>query len=88
MAIIRRPNQLAREGVQMGFVAWRDLEDWSFDLDEVARIKPRSQRRGNLRPRPEERLPAGVLSFVKGLQKVRFVVGYLSSSKHWNLAAR
>jgi len=59
-AVAGRRAQLRHEGMQMRLVAGRDLQDRGFGLDEVARGKPRPQRRRDPRAADEKRPPVGV----------------------------
>ena len=60
LALARRRDQVAGEGVQMGLVAGRDRQRTGLDLDEVARGEELPQRRRDPRPPEQERPPVGM----------------------------
>jgi len=53
-------HQLGGEGMEMGLVARRSLQDRGFDLDEIPRLQVAAQACENAPPRLQEWLPVGV----------------------------
>jgi elongation factor P len=53
-------DEFGGEGVEMGLVARRPLQDRGFDLDEVACLEVAAQCREDAPPRPQEWLPVGM----------------------------
>ena len=52
--------ELGREGVEMGLIAGRDLQDCGLHFDEALRLEVAAKRRQNRPPRSQEGLPVGM----------------------------